>query len=74
MTPSPNEFKDAARGLSADMSPEAVARRVDIMDELWEASREARLRWAEEQGLRPKAPPAPVEEIPEGSHLPPSGA
>lgn len=35
MKTSPNKFKDNARGVSTDMSGEAVARRVRIMDQLW---------------------------------------
>jgi|GEM_PF-2288490 len=36
---SPNQFKNAARGVSADMSAAAVSRRVRIMDQLWAAGR-----------------------------------
>lgn len=42
MKKSPNRSKDAARGISNDMSPEAVAHRVRIMDQLWEAARHIR--------------------------------
>ncbi|MGV3660721.1 MAG: hypothetical protein ACO1TE_11075 [Prosthecobacter sp.] len=35
MKTSPNKFKDHARGVSTDMSGEAVTRRVRIMDQLW---------------------------------------
>lgn len=39
MKNSPNQFKDAARGVSADMSPQAIAKRVRIMDLLWTEGR-----------------------------------
>ena len=39
MKTSPNQFKNAARGVSADMSAEAMSRRVRIMDQLWAAGR-----------------------------------
>lgn len=39
---SPNRFKDKARGVSADMSGEAVAKRIRIMDQLWKAAQKAR--------------------------------
>ncbi len=35
MKTSPNKFKNDARGVSADMSEEAVSRRLRIMDQLW---------------------------------------
>gem|GEM_PF-2270107 len=37
MTKSPNSFKDQARGISTDMSAQAVAHRMKIMDQLWAA-------------------------------------
>jgi hypothetical protein len=37
---SPSECKDRSRGISVDMSPEAVARRIDIVDELRELAHE----------------------------------
>ncbi|MBE2282955.1 MAG: hypothetical protein IAE77_05790 [Prosthecobacter sp.] len=36
---SPNQFKNAARGVSTDMSAEAISRRVKIMDRLWQTGR-----------------------------------
>jgi hypothetical protein len=39
MKTSPNQFKNTARGVSADMSAAAVSRRVRIMDQLWAAGR-----------------------------------
>ena len=33
---SPNEFKDFTRGISSDMSPEAIERRFKILAELYE--------------------------------------
>lgn len=35
MKPSPNRFKDAGRGVSSDMSPEAVVKRIRVLDQLW---------------------------------------
>lgn len=36
----PNARKDLSRGVGLDMSPEAVARRIDIVDELREFAEE----------------------------------
>ncbi len=33
---SPNQFKDFTRGISSDMSPEAIERRFEILSELYE--------------------------------------
>lgn len=38
--PIPNEFKDQSRGVGVDMSPEAIARRLEIVDELREFAKE----------------------------------
>jgi hypothetical protein len=35
MKTSPNQFKNTARGVSADLSSQAIAKRVRIMDLLW---------------------------------------
>ena len=37
---SPAERKDLSRGISSDMSPEAVTRRLDLVDELRELAEE----------------------------------
>ncbi len=38
--PKPNELKDQSRGIGVDISPEAIARRLEIVDELREFARE----------------------------------
>ena len=38
--PISNELKDQSRGVGVDMSPEAVARRLEIVDELREFAKE----------------------------------
>ena len=43
---SPNQFKDAGRGKSFDMSPQAVAKRIRVLDQLWTAGRALRARKA----------------------------
>jgi len=44
MKSSPNRFKDIGRGVSADMSPRALTKRIRILDQLWATSRTLRVR------------------------------
>ncbi len=39
MNKSPKSFKDTGRGISTDMSPEAISKRIRMLDDLWKTAR-----------------------------------
>jgi hypothetical protein len=56
--PDPDDRKRRSRGISDDMSPEAIARRLELASQLYEA-------WLQFRGARRLGPVTPAEQVAE---------